>query len=265
MWDFETHCTGAYLVFLLLNKIVTNLTNQLQYFWWPVGVAPVVGFWLFAPKFWEVAEAYEWYGDTMRWWTHWNTTLCKIICLTFLCSQTAGMQELRTGALKPSIAPEPPCANTHDLFFLIERTQMAHCTYLCNTFWIRIRSGKDLGDGGLEKNSRMKWSHLTSQYALDFGSISTVFIPSFINSACSLLLYLIPCIHAFFFTCFHTLFRLRVFLTDDSQCLLQYLIYCFCSYIFKVVFCIIVIHFLVATKCDSTFSFVYLFQQFHLI
>ena len=50
---------------------------------------------------------------------------------------------------------------------------------------------------GKELTNEMKWN-LTSQYALDFGSISTVFIPSFINSLCSFLLYLIPCIHAFF-------------------------------------------------------------------
>ena len=51
---------------------------------------------------------------------------------------------------------------------------------------------------GKELTNEMKWSHLTSQYALDFGSISTVFIPSFINSLCSFLLYLIPRTRAFF-------------------------------------------------------------------
>ena len=47
-------------------------------------------------------------GDIMRWWGHSNLTLCKRICLSFLHSLAAGLQELQAQALMPLFMTKKP-------------------------------------------------------------------------------------------------------------------------------------------------------------
>ena len=76
--------------------------NEIFYFWWLVE-SHVSGYVRpFAPKFWEVTGAYEWYfsfyecrfsaGNINSGWRHLNPTCCNQIHLNFLHSKVVGIQ-----------------------------------------------------------------------------------------------------------------------------------------------------------------------------
>ena len=82
-------------VFTDMSITINNtLTVRDMHFWWFVRVILVVAF-VFFPKIFSD-------GDTMKFWGHSNSTLCKRICLNFLHSRATGTQKLQ------ALAPKPP-------------------------------------------------------------------------------------------------------------------------------------------------------------
>ena len=63
----------------------------------------------------------------MGWWGHSNPTLCKRICLNFLNSLAAGLQELQAQALMPLFMPKKPGETSLNIFYIF----CEHLSVMC--------------------------------------------------------------------------------------------------------------------------------------